>query len=45
LRRVVATTWYDNAASTAVMRRIGMTVQHNPWPTPPWFQVVGALEI
>ena len=44
LLRVVATTWYDNAASAAVMRRIGMTVQHNPWPTPPWFQVVGVLE-
>jgi len=28
-----------------VMRRIGMKVQHNPWPTPPWFQVVGVLEI
>ena len=44
LRRIVATTEYDNTASAAVMRRIGMTVQHNPWPTPPWFQVVGILE-
>jgi RimJ/RimL family protein N-acetyltransferase len=44
LRRIVATTEYANAASAAVMRRIGMTVQHNPWPTPPWFQVVGILE-
>jgi [ribosomal protein S5]-alanine N-acetyltransferase len=44
LRRVVATTEYDNAASAAVMRRIGMTVQQNPWPTPAWFQVVGILE-
>ena len=44
LQRIVATTDYENAASAAVMRRIGMTVQHNPWPTPPWFQVVGVLE-
>jgi RimJ/RimL family protein N-acetyltransferase len=44
LQRVVATTEYDNMASAAVMRRIGMTVEHNPWPTPWWFQVVGVLE-
>ncbi|HLW47186.1 MAG TPA: GNAT family N-acetyltransferase [bacterium] len=44
LRRVVATAEYDNAASTGVMRRIGMTVQHNPWSTPDWFQAVGILE-
>lgn len=44
LRRVVATTEYDNTASAAVMRRIGMTIQHNPGPTPHWFQVVGILE-
>jgi RimJ/RimL family protein N-acetyltransferase len=43
VQRVVATTEYDNAASAAVMRRIGMTVQRNPQPTPPWFQVVGIL--
>jgi RimJ/RimL family protein N-acetyltransferase len=44
LRRVVATTEYDNTASAAVMRRIGMTIQHNPRSTPHWFQVVGILE-
>ena len=44
VRRIVATAEYGNAASAAVMRRIGMTVHHNPWPTPPWFQVVGVLE-
>lgn len=44
VRRIVATTEYGNGASKAVMRRIGMTVQHNPWPTPQWFQVVGILE-
>lgn len=44
LRRLVATTGHGNAASAAVMQRIGMTVQANPWPTPWWFQVVGVLE-
>jgi RimJ/RimL family protein N-acetyltransferase len=44
LRRVVATTEYDNPASAGVMKRIGMTVQRNPWPTPPWFQIVGILQ-
>lgn len=44
LRRIVATTEYDNTASAAVMRRIGMTIEHNPRPTPHWFQVVGILE-
>ncbi len=28
----------------AVMQRLGMTVQRNPDPGPPWFQVVGILE-
>jgi RimJ/RimL family protein N-acetyltransferase len=44
VRRVVATTDFDNAASIAVMRRLGMTVERNAFPTPPWFQVVGVLE-
>jgi RimJ/RimL family protein N-acetyltransferase len=41
--RIVATTESDNAASIGVMRRLGMTVEQNPFPTPPWFQVVGTL--
>jgi RimJ/RimL family protein N-acetyltransferase len=44
LRRIVATTESDNAASIAVMRRLGMTIEHNPFPAPPWFQTVGILE-
>lgn len=44
LRRIVATTEHDNTASMAVMRRLGMTIDHNPDSTPPWFQVVGILE-
>lgn len=41
--RVVATTTRDNIASMQVMRRLGMTVEENPLPEPPWLQVVGAL--
>ncbi len=44
LRRIVATTTYDNAASMAVMRRLGMHIERNPYPDPPWLQVVGVLE-
>jgi RimJ/RimL family protein N-acetyltransferase len=44
LRRIVATTTYDNVASIRVMRKVGMRVENNPYPDPPWFQVVGILE-
>jgi [ribosomal protein S5]-alanine N-acetyltransferase len=44
LRRVVATTTYDNAASAGVMRALGMRIEKNPDPDPFWFQVVGVLE-
>lgn len=44
LARVVATTENDNAASTAVMRKIGMTVERNPFPDPPHFQTVGWID-
>jgi ribosomal-protein-alanine N-acetyltransferase len=44
LRRIVATTTYDNAASIGVMRKLGMRIEHNPEPTPAWFQVTGILE-
>jgi RimJ/RimL family protein N-acetyltransferase len=43
LRSIVATTTYDNIASQAVMRRLGMSVERNPRPNPRWFQVVGVL--
>jgi ribosomal-protein-alanine N-acetyltransferase len=43
LHRLVATTDYTNHASAAVMRRLGMTIEHNPFPDPPWMQVVGIL--
>lgn len=44
LRRVIATTEYDNAASQAVMRHIGMELRTNPLQTPHWLQVVGVYE-
>jgi ribosomal-protein-alanine N-acetyltransferase len=44
VRRIVATTTYDNAASMGVMRKVGMRLETNPYPDPPWLQVVGLLE-
>ena len=44
LGRLFATTEFDNLASVGVMRRLGMRVERNPFPSPPWFQVVGVLE-
>jgi ribosomal-protein-alanine N-acetyltransferase len=44
LRRVVATTTYDNAGSMGVMRKLGMQIERNPFPDPPWLQVVGFIE-
>jgi [ribosomal protein S5]-alanine N-acetyltransferase len=44
LKRVVATTAYDNAGSIGVMERLGMRIERNPHPEPEWFQVVGTLE-
>lgn len=43
LHRLLATTEYTNLASAGVMRRLGMTIEHNPFPDPPWMQVVGIL--
>lgn len=44
LKRIVATTSYDNAASIGVMRKLGMRLERNPDSEPPWLQVVGVLE-
>ena len=44
LARLVATTTHDNGGSIGVMRRLGMRIERNPHPTPPWLQVVGVLE-
>ncbi len=42
--RVIATTETDNLHSQAVMRRLGMDIQRNPFPDPFWCEVVGVLE-
>ncbi len=44
LVRLIATTGYDNLASQAVMRHLGMSIEHNPRPDPLWFQIVGVLK-
>ncbi len=44
LKRVIATTDYDNEGSKGVMRKIGMRVERNPLNEPPWLQVVGVIE-
>ena len=35
---------YDNAASIGVMRRLGVAIERNPLPEPPYMQIVGVLE-
>ena len=44
VRRVVATTTYNNLGSIGVMRRLGMRIERNPQPEPPWLQVVGVID-
>lgn len=44
LKRIVATTGYDNFASIGVMKKLGMRIEKNPFSEPPWFQVIGVLE-
>ncbi len=44
IRRIVATTEFENEGSQAVMLKLGMTLEQNPTPGEPfWFQVVGTL--
>jgi RimJ/RimL family protein N-acetyltransferase len=44
LKRIIATTEYDNLASQAVMRKLGMRLLRNPLPSPEWLQVVGVRD-
>ena len=44
LDRIWACTERENAASIAVMRRLGMRVEANPFAEPEWSQVHGVLE-
>ena len=44
LDRIWACTERENVASIAVMRRLGMRVEENPFPKPEWSQVHGVLD-
>lgn len=44
LKRIIATTAYDNIASQRVMEKAGMRLEKNPFPDPFWLQVVGIIE-
>jgi len=44
IKRLVATTDYDNIGSIGVMRKLGMRIEKNSLPTPPWLQVVGIVD-
>ena len=44
LKRLLATTQFSNLASQGVMLKVGMRLARNPWPAPPWFQVIGVLD-
>lgn len=44
LKRVIATTDYDNLASMGVMTKLGMRIEKNPLAQPSWLQVVGVVE-
>jgi RimJ/RimL family protein N-acetyltransferase len=42
--RILAGTGYDNFPSIAVMRKLGMRIERNPFPSPAWFQITGILQ-
>jgi RimJ/RimL family protein N-acetyltransferase len=44
IKRLIATTEYSNLASQAVMAKVGMRVERNPLPHPPWLEIVGIIE-
>lgn len=44
LKRIIAETNYDNTGSIGVMQKLGMRIERNPLPEPPWLQVVGVIE-
>ena len=44
LKRIIAQTEYTNDASQSVMHKLGMRVERNPYPDPPWFQITAVLE-
>jgi ribosomal-protein-alanine N-acetyltransferase len=44
LKRLIATTRYENVASQGVMKKLGMKICRNPFPEPEWLQIVGFVE-
>ncbi len=44
LHHIIAMTEYDNLASQKVMEKAGMRLERNPFPEPPWLQVLGIME-
>jgi RimJ/RimL family protein N-acetyltransferase len=44
LRRLVATTTYENVRSIGLMRRLGMRIEQNFSANLSWLQVVGVLD-
>jgi [ribosomal protein S5]-alanine N-acetyltransferase len=44
LERVIAMTAHDNLPSQRVMERLGMRIERNPNPDPPWLQVIGVMD-
>lgn len=43
VKRIIATTTYDNQASISVMNKLGMHIKRNPHSLPSWLQIVGFL--
>jgi RimJ/RimL family protein N-acetyltransferase len=43
IKRIIATTEYDNYQSQRVMQKIGMKILKNNSSEPPWLQVVGVI--
>ncbi|MAT40939.1 MAG: hypothetical protein CL609_01260 [Anaerolineaceae bacterium] len=43
IKRIIATTEYENYQSQNVMRKIGMKILKNNSSKPPWLQVVGVI--
>lgn len=43
VKRIIATTTYDNQASISVMNKLGMHLKRNPHSLPSWLQIVGFL--
>lgn len=44
LKRILATTEYENLASQRVMQKVGIKITRNPLSTPPWLQIVGVMD-